>query len=93
MKKTFMCTRENPLHKQMNKEESLLIEELEVKGYLDGDDYELLTEMSGEKGCLKRLDLFGVTESFPGPKNGFLRDIQTSGEHWGYRSSRSLLLC
>lgn len=67
MKKTCICTKENPLHEQISHEESLLIEELEVKGYLDNDeDYELLTEMSGEKGCLKRLDLFGVTESFPG---------------------------
>ena len=67
MKRTYYCTKENPLHKQISPEESLLIDELEVKGYLDGDDYELLTEMSGEKGCLKCLDLYGVTESFPGP--------------------------
>lgn len=67
MRKTFICTKEEPLHKQISPKESLLIEELEVKGYLDGDDYELLTEMSGEKGRLKSLDLFGVTESFPGP--------------------------
>ena len=66
MRKTFICTKEEPLHKQISPKESLLIEELEVKGYLDEEDYELLTEMSGEKGCLKRLDLFGVTESFPG---------------------------
>ena len=31
--------------------ESLLIDEFELKGYLDGEDDELLTEMSGEKGC------------------------------------------
>ena len=68
MKKTIICTKDNPLHIQISIEESLRIEELEVKGYLDNDeDYELLTEMSGEKGCLKRLDLSGVTESFPGP--------------------------
>ena len=67
MKKTFICTKEDPLHKQISPKESLLIDELEVKGYLDGDDYELLTEMSGKKGCLKCLDLYGVTESFPGP--------------------------
>ena len=67
MKRTYICTKEEPLHKQISPKESLLIEEIEVKGYLDGDDYELLTEMSGEKGCLKSLDLFGVTESFPGP--------------------------
>ena len=66
MKRKFECTREKPLHKQISQEESLLIEELEVKGYLDGDDYELLSEMSGEKGGLKCLDLFGITESFPG---------------------------
>ena len=70
MKKTIICTKDNPLHIQISIEESLRIEELEVKGYLDGDDYELLTEMSGEKGCLKRLDLFGVTDSFPGPDLG-----------------------
>ena len=51
MKRTYICTKEEPLHKQISPKESLLIEELEVKGYLDNDeDYELLTEMSGEKG-------------------------------------------
>ena len=71
MKRTCICTKEEPLHKQISPKESLQIEELEVKGYLDNDeDYELLTEMSGEKGCLKRLDLFGVTDSFPGPDLG-----------------------
>ena len=67
MKKTILCTEDNPLHLQISQEESLRIEELEVSGYLDEDDYELLTEMSGEKGCLRYLDLYGVTESFPGP--------------------------
>ena len=70
MKKTITCTKDNPLHIQISIEESLRIEELEVKGYLDGDDYELLTEMSGEKGSLKCLDLFDVTDSFPGPDLG-----------------------
>ena len=46
MRKTFICTKEEPLHKQISPKESLLIEELEVKGYLDNDeDYELLTEV------------------------------------------------
>ena len=67
MKKTILCTEDNPLHLQISQEESLRIEELEVSGYLDEDDYELLTEMSGEKGRLRYLDLYGVTESFPGP--------------------------
>lgn len=67
MKRTYICTKEEPLHKQISPKESLQIEELEVKGYLDEEDYELLTEMSGVKGCLKHLDLSGVTESFPGP--------------------------
>ena len=67
MKRTYFCTKEEPLHKQISPKESLQIEELEVKGYLDEEDYELLTEMSGVKGCLKHLDLSGVTESFPGP--------------------------
>ena len=67
MKRTCICTKEEPLHKQISPKESLQIEELEVKGYLDEEDYELLTEMSGVKGCLKHLDLSGVTESFPGP--------------------------
>ena len=67
MRRKCICTKDNPLHKQISHEESLQIEELEVKGYLDNNgDYELLTEMSGEKGCLKRLDLSNVTESFPG---------------------------
>ena len=67
MKRTYFCTEDNPLHVQISKEESMMIEELEVSGYLDEDDYELLTEMSGEKGRLRYLDLYGVTESFPGP--------------------------
>ena len=67
MKRTFFCTKEEPLHKQISPKESLQFEKLEVKGYLDEEDYELLTEMSGVKGCLKHLDLSGVTESFPGP--------------------------
>ena len=46
MKRTYICTKEEPLHKQISPKESLLIEELEVKGYLDGDDYELLTELA-----------------------------------------------
>lgn len=65
MKRTYFCTEDNPLHVQISKEESMMIEELEVSGYLDEDDYELLTEMSGEKGRLRYLDLYGVTESFP----------------------------
>jgi len=67
MKRTYFCTEDNPLHAQISQEESMMIEELEVSGYLDEDDYELLTEMSGEKGRLRYLDLYGVTESFPGP--------------------------
>ena len=67
MKRTYFCTKEEPLHKQISPKESLQIEKLEVKGYLDEEDYELLTEMSGVKGCLKHLDLSGVTESIPGP--------------------------
>ena len=59
MKRTCICTKEEPLHKQISPKESLQIEELEVKGYLDEEDYELLTEMSGVKGCLKHLDLSG----------------------------------
>ena len=60
MKRTYFCTEDNPLHVQISKEESMMIEELEVSGYLDEDDYELLTEMSGEKGRLRYLDLYGV---------------------------------
>ena len=66
MRKTFICTKEEPLHKQISPKESLLIEELEVKGYLDGDDYELLTEMSGEKGRLKSLAETSWMASFTG---------------------------
>ena len=40
MKKTILCTEDNPLHLQISQEESLKIEELEVSGYLDEDDYE-----------------------------------------------------
>ena len=69
MERIIVCTKDNPLHEQISDEEPLLIEELEIEGYLDVEDYELLTEMSGEKGCLKRLDLSNVTESFPGHDN------------------------
>jgi len=51
MKRIYICTKEEPLHKQISPKESLLIDEPELKGYLDGEDDELLTEMSSEKGC------------------------------------------
>ena len=46
MKRTYFCTKEEPLHKQISPKESLQIEKLEVKGFLDEEDYELLTEMT-----------------------------------------------
>lgn len=50
MKKTIVCTKENPLHVQIKKHEKYKIEELKVSGFLGGGDFDMLTEMSQEKG-------------------------------------------
>ena len=72
MKRTVVCTKDNPLHKQISQEEPLQIEELIVKGYLNAWDYDLLTEMSGEKGRLRYLDLYGVETT----------DVSTDGQEF-----------
>lgn len=59
----FTCTRENPLHVQLSSPDSFLIDEIAVKGFLCDTDYELLTEMSGEKGRLRRIDLYEVDKT------------------------------
>ena len=66
MKRTYSCTKEEPLHKQISPKESLQIEKLEVKGYLDEEDYELLTEMSGEKGCI-HISIIKNLKALPDP--------------------------
>ena len=63
MKKVFNCTRENPLHEQLASLDRHLIEEIAVKGFLCDEDYELLTEMSGENGNLKQINLYEVDET------------------------------
>ena len=52
MKKTIVCTKENPLHVQIKKHEKYKIEELKVSGFLGGGDFDMLTEMSQEKGLI-----------------------------------------
>ena len=59
----FTCTRENLLHQQLSSPDCFLIDEIAVKGFLCDADYELLTEMSGEKGILRRIDLYEVNET------------------------------
>ena len=81
MKRTYYCTKEEPLHNQISPIESLQIEELIVKGYLNVFDYGLLTEMSGEKGCLRYLDLYGVETT----------DVCTDGEEF-YIDKGSLVI-
>ena len=63
MTKRFTCTKENPLHVQLSSPDCFLIDEIAVNGFLCDTDYELLTEMSGEKGCLRRIDLYEVNET------------------------------
>ena len=63
MKKEFNCTRENPLHRQLSEPDSHLIDEIAVKGFLGTEDYELLTEMSGENGSLRLIDLYEINET------------------------------
>lgn len=59
----FTCTRENPLHVQLSSPDCFLIDEIAIKGFLCNTDYELLTEMSGEKGRLRRINLYEVEET------------------------------
>ena len=63
MKKTIVCTKENPLHVQIKKHEKYKIEELKVSGFLGGDDFDVLTAMSQEKGKLRVLDMENVIET------------------------------
>jgi len=81
MKRTYYCTKKEPLHNQISPIESLQIEELIVKGYLNVLDYGLLTGMSGEKGCLRYLDLYGVETT----------DVCTDGEEF-YIDKGSLVI-
>jgi hypothetical protein len=63
MKKTIVCTKKNPLHVQIKKHEKYKIEELKVSGFLGGDDFDVLTAMSQEKGKLRVLDMENVIET------------------------------
>ena len=63
MKKTIVCTKENPLHVQIKKHEKYKIEELKVSGCLGEVDFNLMTAMSQERGKLRVLDISDVTET------------------------------
>lgn len=61
MKKSFICTHENPLRMQLIDEKPLMISEIHLKGFLDGKDMLILSKMS-KYGNLRILDMSGVTE-------------------------------
>ena len=61
MNKSFTCTHDLPLRMQLNDEELLKISEIHLEGFIDGDDMLLLSKMSKD-GCLRFLDMGGVTE-------------------------------
>ena len=63
MTKTFICTKETPLHTQISEQEKYEIEEMNVFGFLGEDDFDVLTAMSQEKGKLRILDMKNVTET------------------------------
>ena len=63
MKKTIVCTKENPLQNQLNRQEMYEIEEMKISGFLGGGDFDMLTEMSQERGKLRVLDMENVTET------------------------------
>jgi len=57
----YICSKENPLHKQMNDKEKETISEIKISGYLETTDLVLLEEMSINY-CLRKLDMQDVTE-------------------------------
>ena len=61
MEKTFTCTQNLPLRAQMSEEELLKISEIHLNGFIDGEDFLLLSKMS-KMGSLRLLDMGGVTE-------------------------------
>ena len=61
MKKTFICTKENPLHCQIGEEEKTLIDEIVIEGFLSDIDMIILQEMSNEH-VLRVIDMSGVNE-------------------------------
>jgi len=63
IKKTIICTKENPLHAQISETEKSEIEEIIVSGFLGIEDFHLLTEMSQNDNKLHSLDMSGVSET------------------------------
>jgi hypothetical protein len=63
MKKTFLCSKESPLHQQIAEEEQLMISEIYIKGYLGGDELMLLSDLS-KNGRLRLLDMYDVRELY-----------------------------
>ena len=63
MKRTFVCTKENPLFKQIAEKEKRQISEIVICGYLGGEDLQLLSWMS-QDGTLRILDMHDVTEMY-----------------------------
>ena len=50
MKRIIVCSKEEPLHVQLNGIDIKEIEELKISGFLGEEDFSLLTEMSQEGG-------------------------------------------
>ena len=61
MKRTFICTKENPLRCQIGEEEKTLIDEIVIEGFLSDIDMMILREMSNEH-VLRVIDMSGVNE-------------------------------
>ena len=61
MKKTFICTKENPLRCQISEEEKSLIDEIIIKGFLSDYDMIILKDMSNEH-VLRVIDMSDVNE-------------------------------
>lgn len=61
MKRTFKCTKENPLREQINDEEKDLLDEISIEGFLSDTDMLILREMSN-KNILRVIDMSDVNE-------------------------------
>ena len=78
---TFTCTRENPLHKQMEQiyDDNVCFYELSITGYLGAEDLLWLTELA-QGWFLQKIDLSGVTEM----ETKGLEDLIDDGEGLGH---------
>ena len=77
----FTCTRENPLHKQMEQiyDDNMCFYELSITGYLGAEDLLWLTELA-QGWFLQKIDLSGVTEM----ETKGLEDLIDDGEGLGH---------